>query len=115
MLYVIITLLVISIVLFISSFFMNDKVAELETQLEQLSMSSFQETYQLNKKIKLLEEELLTPRFNEPADAKPAATEQPLMIQKVYELYQQGYSIEDIHHKTDLKPDDIKTILRNSK
>ncbi|HLR01320.1 MAG TPA: hypothetical protein VK111_01085 [Virgibacillus sp.] len=115
MLYVIITLLVISIVLFISSFFMNDKVAELENQFEQLSMSSFQETYQLNKKIKVLEEELLTPDFNKSIDSKPKETTQPLMLQKVYELYQQGYSIEDIHHKTDLKLDDIKTILRNSK
>lgn len=55
----IITILIIGIALFILSYFMNDKVAELENQLEQFSISTMQDTYQMKKKIKILEEELL--------------------------------------------------------
>ncbi|HLR08023.1 MAG TPA: hypothetical protein VK136_02025 [Bacillota bacterium] len=60
MLYVLLTIIGIAIVLFILSFFMNDKFEELENQLEQLSISTMQDTYQMKKKINVLEEELLT-------------------------------------------------------
>ncbi|AIF43419.1 hypothetical protein [Virgibacillus sp. SK37] len=60
MLFAIISIIGIGLVLFILSFFMNDKFQELENQLEQFSMSTMQDTYQMKKKIKILEEELLT-------------------------------------------------------
>ncbi|APC48249.1 hypothetical protein [Virgibacillus halodenitrificans] len=60
MLYAIISIIGIGLVLFVLSFFMNDKFQELENQLEQFSMSTMQDTYQMKKKIKILEEELLT-------------------------------------------------------
>jgi len=59
MLTVIITIIVIAVVLFILSFFMDDKIAQLESEVEQLSITTMQETYQLKKKVKVLEEELL--------------------------------------------------------
>jgi predicted Holliday junction resolvase-like endonuclease len=59
MLTVIITIIVIAVVLFILSFFMDDKIAQLESEVEQLSITTMQETYQLRKKVKVLEEELL--------------------------------------------------------
>ncbi|WP_099158511.1 hypothetical protein [Virgibacillus ndiopensis] len=60
MIYVLITLIAVAIVLFVLSFFMNDKFEEIENQLEQFSISTMQDTYQMKKKIKILEEELLT-------------------------------------------------------
>ncbi len=65
MITVFITLIIVSIVLFIISFFMNDKFSELEGQLEQFSISTMQDTYQIKKKIKILEEELLTEDLSE--------------------------------------------------
>lgn len=59
MLYVIITVIVVAVILFILSFFMDDKIAQLESDVEQLSITTMQETYQMKKKIKILEEELL--------------------------------------------------------
>ena len=59
MLTVIITIIVIAVVLFILSLFMEDKTAHLESEVEQLSITTMQETYQLKKKVKVLEEELL--------------------------------------------------------
>ncbi|GAB4073443.1 hypothetical protein GCM10028778_09540 [Barrientosiimonas marina] len=60
MLYAIIAITVMAVVLLILSFFMNDKMADLESELEQLSISMMQENYQLKKKVSVLEEELLT-------------------------------------------------------
>ncbi|AXI09465.1 hypothetical protein CV093_11840 [Oceanobacillus sp. 143] len=59
MIYAVITIIVVAVVLFILSFFMNDRFEELERQVEQLSMTNMKDTYQMQKKIKVLEEELL--------------------------------------------------------
>ncbi|MFA1820421.1 hypothetical protein ACDX78_09575 [Virgibacillus oceani] len=60
MFYAIIAIIGVAVVLFILSFFMNDRMEELESQLEQFSITTMQDTYQMKKKIKILEEELLT-------------------------------------------------------
>lgn len=60
MLYIVLALIGVAVVLFIISFFLNDKFSELESQIEQFSITTMQDTYQMKKKIKILEEELLT-------------------------------------------------------
>jgi low affinity Fe/Cu permease len=60
MLYAIIAIIGVAVILFILSFFMNDRMEDLESQLEQFSITTMQDTYQMKKKIKILEEELLT-------------------------------------------------------
>lgn len=67
MMYAIISIVVIAVVLLILSFFMNDKFDDLESEVEQLSISTMQENYQMKKKIKILEEELLTDDFSNDA------------------------------------------------
>jgi hypothetical protein len=57
--YIMIGLLSFAILLLILSFFKRDKVSDLEEQLEQLSLTVIQENYQMKKRIKILEEELL--------------------------------------------------------
>ncbi|MFB4166477.1 hypothetical protein [Virgibacillus sp. JSM 102003] len=64
MMYALITIIVIAVVLLVLSFFMNDKFDELESELEQFSISTMQDNYQMKKKIKILEEELLTDDFS---------------------------------------------------
>lgn len=59
MLYAILAVIVVGIALFILSFFVNDRLEEVESQLEQLSITTMQDTYQLKKKVAVLEEELL--------------------------------------------------------
>lgn len=65
MIIAIVTMLVIGVILFILSYFMNDRLEELENQLEQFSITSIQDTYQMKKKIKILEEELLPGSMSE--------------------------------------------------
>ncbi|WP_405101182.1 hypothetical protein [Oceanobacillus sp. FSL H7-0719] len=59
MLITIITILAIGVILFVLSYFMNDRLEEVENQLEQFSITTMQDSYQMKKKIKILEEELL--------------------------------------------------------
>ncbi|CDQ39648.1 MULTISPECIES: hypothetical protein [Virgibacillus] len=65
MIYAIISIIVMGIVLLAISFFMNDRIEEVESQLEQFSITTMQDTYQMKKKIKILEEELLTEDFTD--------------------------------------------------
>jgi len=110
------TLIAVAIVLIIISFFMNDQFSELEKQIEQFSISTMQDTYQIKKKIKILEEELLTENISETVmPTNPALANKPLVIQKVYHLYQQGYSFTEIAGQTDLSDNDVQAILKNSK
>jgi uncharacterized protein YoxC len=60
MIFAIVSILIVAVVLFVLSFFMNDRLEELENQVEQLSITTMQDTYQMKKKVKVLEEELLS-------------------------------------------------------
>lgn len=95
---------------------MEDKYQKLEDQLEQFSIATMQDTYQMKKKIKILEEELLSgdPQNTSFKNIPPSLKNKPLLLQKVYHLSQQGYSIEDISKQTDLSSHDIQTILTNN-
>lgn len=57
--YAIIGLIGFSCLLLLLSFSRKDMVHTLENQVEQLSIQMLQETYQLKKRMKILEEELL--------------------------------------------------------
>ncbi|WP_456278281.1 hypothetical protein [Bacillus sp. AK128] len=59
MLYIFIGLFSFAILLFILSLFKRDKIKDVEAQLEQLSLTVMQENYQMKKRLKVLEEELL--------------------------------------------------------
>jgi hypothetical protein len=59
MVYILIGLFSFATLLLCLSFFKRDRVKDLEEQLEQLSLTMMQENYQMKKRIKILEEELL--------------------------------------------------------
>lgn len=113
MFYILITLIVVSIILFIISLFMNDKFDEIESQLEQFSISTMQDTYQMKKKIQILEEELLTENLVDTPTSSIDENE-PRVVQIIHNLHNQGYSTVDIAQRTNLNSHDVQTIL-NSK
>ncbi|WP_261129471.1 hypothetical protein [Bacillus sp. Marseille-Q3570] len=57
--FTILALLVTGIVLIILSFFKQNRTQQIETQLENVSIQLMKELYQINKKVKVLEEEML--------------------------------------------------------
>ncbi|MCP3764237.1 helix-turn-helix domain-containing protein [Domibacillus sp. A3M-37] len=92
------------------SFFIQDKQRHLEKELEELSMKMLQEHYQFNKKLKVLEEELLI------GDAPSITVRKPVMVNEIIQsqviaLYQQGTSLLQIASQSSLSIDQVKTIL----
>ncbi|WLD92075.1 hypothetical protein [Alkalihalobacillus sp. AL-G] len=57
--FTIITLLIAGITLIVLSFFKQNRKQQLETQIENVSIQLMKELYQINKKIKVVEEELM--------------------------------------------------------
>ncbi|SDK54751.1 hypothetical protein [Sediminibacillus albus] len=112
MVYTISTLLAVAIILLIMSFFLNDRFKNIESQLEQFSISSMQESYQLKKKIKILEEELLTDDLGFMEETIPAVDKnQPPMFQKIVEMNRQGKDIDQIARETSLSEHDVFSII----
>lgn len=133
-----IILMIIGIICIITSFFIKDSSKKIEKDLEELSISVFQETNSLKRRLKVVEEELLLePNFQitpSKTSQKPntfesfkdiAATQSEkkmpssekqineILVRQVIELNKQGYPINKISTLSTLTESQIKTILRN--
>ncbi|MEQ6375900.1 hypothetical protein RZN25_03555 [Bacillaceae bacterium S4-13-56] len=111
-----ITLISISIVLFIVSLFMKNRFNQIDEQIEQLSLSMMQENYQLKKKLKILEEELLVTddsplSFSIPEQKGKSFQNVPLLVE-VQRLSKAGKSPETIAKQTSLSIYDVRSILQ---
>ncbi|MGP4072485.1 hypothetical protein ACTWQB_08005 [Piscibacillus sp. B03] len=116
MIVAIITIIAISVVLLILSFFTNNRFDELDQQIEDLSISSMQEGYILKNKIKVLEEELLVDpykSYNPKSSVKKTTRpdQEPTIVLHIGQLYEQGYTLNEICSKTGLKEEDIRVII----
>lgn len=114
MLYVLGTIIIIAIILWIATFFMQDKLKQLEDQFEQFSISSLQETYQLKKKIQVLEEELL---INDVSMDETGLENNRLtshMTKRITDLYKQGYEVDYIANQVNLSEYDVISIIEQS-
>jgi len=103
----IIGLVIISIVLFILSFFMSDRFKKMEDQIEQLSLNQMQESYQTSKKLKILEEELLPTNINTDFKLQGKST----MTQRIESLYRSGHSLSEIRQLTKVSEYDIEQVI----
>lgn len=108
MLSIVVTLLIISICLFIISFFTQDRFKEIENQIEQLSLSNLQDTYQIKKKLKVLEEELLPGKFDFNTNSRGKSS----LEKQIETLYRQGYSVSQISQTTKLSEYDIESLIK---
>lgn len=111
--FIFITLIVVAIVLFIASFFFKDGFKKIEDQFEEFSITTMQDSYQIKKRLQLLEDGMKTDdviQNNIPEKFK----DKPLLIQKVYHLKQHGYSVDDISKQTQLSTDDIRYIIEHN-
>lgn len=114
-----ISLLSFSVFLFIISFFQKDPVQDLRNEIDQFSIQQMQEVYQIKKKIKILEEELL---LNEEEDMSsvvshsvsqnsPRREIHEILKNQVWSLAQQGLSIDQISLQSSLSYEDVRSIL----
>ncbi|UOE95718.1 hypothetical protein [Alkalihalobacillus sp. LMS39] len=109
---VIIILFILSILFFILSFVQKDRTKDLENQIENFSITLMQEIYQLKKKIKIVEEELLSSNSEPYYDQQQKQTTGSLM-NEVAQHYENGYSIERISQLTGLTETEVQSLLAN--
>jgi hypothetical protein len=109
--YVLLSLLVLSVLLLILSFFVKDPIKELKNEVDQLSLNQIQELYQMKRKIKILEEELLV----SDSDFAPTTSQKrevhAILKNQVWSLSQQGLSMEQIAKQSSLPIEDVELIL----
>ncbi|WP_050615776.1 hypothetical protein [Bacillus testis] len=111
-----IILLATALVLFIISFFVPDRVSQLEKNVEELSLQHMQDVYQLKKKVRILEEELLAPdSLGFSAEIKnPASKVNEILKNQVLALYAQGLDPEAISKRSALSTEEIGMILQTA-
>lgn len=109
--YVLLSLLVLSTLLLILSFFVKDPVKELKNEVDQLSLNQIQELYQMKRKIKILEEELLVPDSDFSTTASQKKEVHAILKNQVWSLSQQGLSLEQIAKQSSLPVEDVELIL----
>ncbi|MED1418840.1 helix-turn-helix domain-containing protein [Bacillus smithii] len=104
-------LLAASLLLFILSFFMKSRFKTIEQQLEEISLQSLQENYQIKKKLKVLEEELLMgDPYSEEKNSRQKVNE--IIRNQVISLYFQGKSMDQIAKQSSLSLSQVKQILK---
>lgn len=108
----VIILLSLSILLFLISLFQPDRTKALEKELEQLSMKLLQENYLLKKRVKVLEEELLTPDLQESFPMKePSNKPNEILKNQVIALYHQGLNLGQISKQSSLPINKVQQII----
>lgn len=92
------------------SFFVKDNQKQLAQDLEELSMKVLQDHYQINKKLKILEEELL---IGENTSSSLLATRpvNQIIQSQVVALYKQGTDLLQIAEQSSLSLEQVKKIL----
>ncbi len=128
-------IMIIGLCLLILSFFIKDQTKKIEKDVEDLSISIYQETNAIKRRLKLVEEELLldgppvamsalspikqTNAHNEQTTSAPqqtSNTEKPvhsILVSQVLELGKQGMSVPEIQKRSALSMEQIVHILKN--
>ncbi|WP_179295529.1 hypothetical protein [Bacillus sp. FJAT-45350] len=107
----IIGLFLLSILLLVLSFFKKDKTSDLENQMENFSITLMQEIYQLKKKVKILEEEILAGNEEAYFDQAEKPQTTSTLMEEVVEYYEAGHSPEEIASIMSLTENDVYSLL----
>ncbi|ASA95463.1 hypothetical protein CA592_00565 [Anoxybacillus flavithermus] len=97
--YTLIGLISFAIILLLISFFQKDRVKEVEEQVEQLTLSTMQQLYEIKKRVKALEEELLV-------GMELFSTEE-----QIWSLHKQGWTKEQIARKLNMPIDEVNIVI----
>jgi hypothetical protein len=118
----IVLLFSLAIVLLIISFFGKDKVAKLEEDLEQMTLTYMQDIYQLKKKVKILEEEFVIQDDPVPS-VKDQSTVTSNDIEPIHEilksqvlsLYSQGLTLDQIARQSSLTQEQTISVIEQQR
>ncbi|RLQ98224.1 hypothetical protein [Falsibacillus albus] len=102
-------------ILFILSFFLKDRTKLIEKELEELSLTFFQENYQIKKRMKILEEEIMVTgnpiSFKSPERSTNKRNINEIIRNQVLHLYRQGLEREQIAAQSSLSLAEVNEIL----
>lgn len=121
---IIISLFSFAIILLIISLFKKDKMAKLEEELEQVTLTHMQDIYQLKKKVNILEEELLIQ--DEPSRYSPTPSQtlksvtpsiaiNEILKNQVLALHRQGRTLEQIEKQSTLTKEQIIEVINKQR
>ena len=113
-----IILLIIGLISTLASFFVGSSSSKHAEEIEKVSISLHQETHNLKKRLKVVEEELMIgvghlstpPPKNKKAMAKPVHN---IIVNQILSLHEQGYSIADIAKRSSLSTNEVLAVLRS--
>ncbi|WP_285768918.1 hypothetical protein [Peribacillus sp. SI8-4] len=119
----IILLFSLAIILLIISFFSKDKVAKLEEDLEQMTLTYMQDMYQLKKKVKIIEEEFVIgddplPALKAPQPTATFRDSEPIheiIKSQVLSLYGQGLSLAQIAKQSSLTEEQTLSVIEQQR
>lgn len=117
------SLLGVSILLFIFSFFAKDPYKSLQDTMDQLSLQTYQELHKVKKKLKLLEEELLldtidlSPNYSSTASARATkgSSIHAIIKNQIWSLAAQGVPVEQIANQSSLSIYEVERIIMEAK
>ncbi|ESU30662.1 hypothetical protein G3A_21290 [Bacillus sp. 17376] len=112
--YIIISLFVLAALLFAISFFLKDPYKELREEIDQLTIQQIQDLYQIKKKLKVLEEELLvndTPLEKQSSFNSGKIQIHDIIKNQVWSLAQQGMDINQIAKLSSLTNKEVQEII----
>lgn len=112
-------LIIIGAIIVIISFFIGNTSKRTEKDLEQLTLTFYNENNQLKQRIKVIEEELLLPsktsaikQTPKKAPAVNVSSLNKILVSQVLVLHDQGYSVSEIAKRSSLSYDEITSILQ---
>jgi len=117
MLDIAIILLTIGVVLIACSFFIKDR-NRVEKDVEELSINLFEETNKLNRRLKIVEEELMID--TQPVVAKtappgrdtvPKQQVHEIIVNQILALHKQGYRVNEISKRSSLPEDLVVEVI----
>lgn len=112
-------LIIIGAIIVIISFFIGNNSKRTEKDLEQLTLTFYNENNQLKQRIKVIEEELLLPSKTSAIKSTPKKSSavnvssiNKILVSQVLVLHDQGYSMNEIAKRSSLSYDEIASILQ---
>lgn len=114
-------LIIVGIIIIITSFFLRNHSKHLENDVEELSLNFYQETHQLKRRLKIIEEELMikpqtfgnTKRKVSPKQNANGSINgiHQILISQVLALHKQGFTTDEISKRSSLSSEQVKAII----
>ena len=113
-------LIIVGLLIIFASFFVGKQSKQLEKDVEELSLNFYQETHQLKRRLKAVEEELLfePQSFVKKTKVSPKQTSKAnfkgihqIIISQVITLHKQGYNTEEISKRSSLSTEQVQAII----